>query len=329
MNVLVLTAMWPTAHNPAFGSFVRAQVEELRKAGIQVETLVLEGKHRKLIYPAGAVQLRRRLHRNIDLVHAHYGYVGWVARTQWQVPVVVTYHGDDALGTIGRNGRTTPVSRLASAFCRRLAPHVDAVIVQSEQMKQRFSGSNTFVIPHEVDLDLFRPLGRDDARRQLGLSFEKKYLLFAANPETPVKRYSLAKDVTDHMIEADSSVELLVVYRETQPRLAMYMNACDALVFPSWQEGSPNIVKQAMACNLPIVATDAGDIREVIAGVDGCYICAPTTEEFAQKLRLILQTPRRTAGRASVQRFAGPLVARRVIGVYEKALRNTANAPAT
>src|SRR5262245_24644160 len=102
MRVLIATAIYPTPANPAFGSFVRTQVESLRKAGVEIELLVLQGCHRKLIYPKGVFQLRQRLaNHSIDLVHAHYSYVGIVARTQREVPVIVTYHGSDLLGGIG------------------------------------------------------------------------------------------------------------------------------------------------------------------------------------------------------------------------------------
>src|SRR5687768_11062660 len=101
MKVLLITAMYPTPENPAFGSFIQTQVESLRQAGVLIELLVLAGRWRKLIYPKGVIQLRQRLANHaIDLVHAHYSYTGIVARTQWQVPMVVTYHGDDLLGTV-------------------------------------------------------------------------------------------------------------------------------------------------------------------------------------------------------------------------------------
>ena len=325
MKVLILTAMWPTSENPALGSFVRAQAEHLQRAGIQVGVMVLEGTFRKLIYPAGVLALRRRLARNsIDVVHAHYGYVGMVARTQWQVPVVVTYHGDDVLGTIDDQGKTTLFSRLTARLCRSVGPLADAVIVQNRQMAERFRRSNVYIIPHEVDLDLFQATDREAARRTLGLHETKKYVLFAANPQTAVKRFPLAKAVVERLRILDPSVELLVVFKEPQPRLALYMSACDALVFPSYQEGSPNIVKQAMACNLPIVATDAGDVREILGDTTWCYICPPDVEAFAEKLTAILRVRPRTRGRDEVCRLAGPLVARRIIGVYEDTLRRRA-----
>jgi glycosyltransferase involved in cell wall biosynthesis len=322
MKVLIATALWPTAENPAFGSFVHSQVLSLRRAGLEIEMLVLSGRYRKLIYPKGVLELRRRLaDPSIGLVHAHYGYVGMVARTQVKVPVVVTYHGDDVLGTINARGERTGFSRAVAAAGRALGQFVDAVIVQSKQMADRFQRSNVYIIPHEVDLEVFYPEERNRARAILGLDPQKKYLLFASNPNIPVKRFPLAQAAADQLRNEDSSVEMVVIHKEPQPRLALYMSACDAMVFPSYQEGSPNIVKQAMACGLPIVATDVGDVREIIGRTNGCFVCNPRVDEFASRLRQILDLQQRTDGREHVRHLDGPSVAGQVIHVYEEALR--------
>lgn len=325
MKVLLLTAMYPTAKNPAFGAFVRAQAESLRQAGVEVEVLVLQGRFRKLIYPKGALQLRRRLATgSFDLIHAHYSYAGMVARTQWKVPVAVTYHGSDLLGPINAQGKQARWGKPIVAAGRLLARFVDAAIVQTAEMASRLRGSDVFVIPCEVDLEVFQPTAREQARAMLGLAADKKYLLFAAKPENAVKRFPLAKAAAEHLAKDDPSVELLVVFKETQERLALYMSACDVLLFPSYQEGSPNIVKQAMACNLPIVATDVGDVREVIGTTAGCYVCMPDTDEFAAQVSEILRKRERTQGRDRVRHLAGPVVAQRIIAVYERVLRKHA-----
>lgn len=328
MKVLIMTALYPTPENPAYGSFVRTQIESLRRVGVEIELLVLGGRPRKLKYPRSLLQLRQRLaDPSIDLVHAHFGYVGMVARTQWQVPVVVTYHGDDLLGTVNPRGRLTRWSRLSAAGGRLLGRLADAVIVQSVEMANQLKRPDVHIIPHEVDLKLFQPVERGHAREILGLHPAKKYLLFAANPRTPVKRFPLAQAAAEALSRQDPEVELRVVYREPQDRLALYMNACDALVFPSYQEGSPNIVKQAMACNLPIVATDVGDVRKVIGGTPGCYICKPEVAEFANRLSEVLHTRQRTQGRERVRHLDCPLVAQRLIKIYGEVLKRCASRP--
>jgi teichuronic acid biosynthesis glycosyltransferase TuaC len=323
MKVLIATSIFPTGENPARGTFVRTQVEYLKRAGVEVELLVLQGRSQKLMYPKAVLELRRRLaNGSIDLVHAHYSYVGIVARTQWKVPVVVSYCGDDLLGTMNLRGKPTLFSRLAVFAGRLLSNLADGVIVKSSGMASRLKRKDVHVIPHEIDFELFQPMDKGQARTVLGLDLQKKYLLFAANPEIPVKRFSLAKAIADQMTMQDPAVELLVVYKEPQGRLPLFMNACDGLVFTSYQEGSPNVVKQAMACNLPIVSTDVGDVREIIGNTHGCYICKPDVQEFTQCLAHILRHRERTRGREQVQHLSGPAVAQRIVEVYEQVLRN-------
>ncbi|MCU1242690.1 MAG: hypothetical protein JWO71_3416 [Candidatus Acidoferrum typicum] len=322
MKVLILTAIYPTAENPAFGSYVRTQAESLERAGVDIEMMVLRDRHRKLIYPKAILRLRQRLASgSIDLVHAHYGLVGMVARTQWRVPVVVTYHGSDILGWINRRGERAFLGTLIAGAGRMLARRVDAAIVQSDEMASKLKRSNVYVIPHEVDFNVFQPTERQQARTALGLKPDKKYLLFAANPKVGVKRFPLAKAVAEHLASQDPSVELLVVSKETQQRLALYMSACDALIFPSYQEGSPNIVKQAMACNLPIVSTDVGDVRQLMGSTKDCYVCDPSIPEFAARISEILAQRGRTDGRNHIGYLESSAVARKVIEVYDHVLR--------
>ena len=322
MKVLILTPIYPTPDRPANGTFVRTQVESLREAGVAVEVFQLSGRFRKWNYPKAVLQLRRRLRSNsFDLIHAHIGFAGMVARTQWKVPVVVTFHGSDLLGLINARGKKGWLSPLVVGAGRMLARHVDAAIVQNGKMAALLDNQpNVFVISCEVDLKTFHPTETSQARAALGLDQDKKYLLFAANPQIAVKRFPLAQAVAQEWKRRDGSTELLVVYKETQHRLALYMSACDALVFTSYQEGSPNIIKQAMACNLPIVSTDVGDVREVIAHTKGCYVCDADVESLLRPLESILVARERTAGRAKVQHLAGPLVARNIIRVYQQVL---------
>jgi glycosyltransferase involved in cell wall biosynthesis len=318
-----MSSIYPTPEKPASGTFVRTQVESLKQAGIDVELLLLNGRLRKWNYPKAAFQLRRRLAKgSIDLIHAHIGYVGMVARTQWSVPVVVTYHGSDLMGLISEGGKRALLSPLVVGAGKLLGRCADAAIVQSARMAGILRNKpNVYIIPCEIDFEVFRLTERKQARTALGLDADKKYLLFAANPQIAVKRFPLARAVAEELKKQDPSIELLVVSNEPQDRLALFMNACDALVFTSYQEGSPNIIKQAMACNLPIVATDVGDVREVVGSTSGCYVCRADVGEFVQRLEVILVHRERTQGRAQVQHLAGPAVARRIIEVYEQVLK--------
>jgi glycosyltransferase involved in cell wall biosynthesis len=320
--VLVVTALWPSPRRPVLGTFIRTQVRALEQAGADLELMVLDAPWRKLLYPKGAVAVRRRVARgDIDLVHAHFGYVGIVSRVQRRVPLVVTFHGSDLLGDMVDEGRLTAVGRVQAASGRWLAGRIDAAIVQSAEMARAVpDGTPTYVIPHEVDLVTMRPTDRTVARAALGLDRDRPIVLFAADPAIRTKGYPFAQEAVDRLRRTLPDAELRVVWTETQERLALHMSAADVLVFPSLQEGSPNIVKQAMACNLPIVATDVGDVRERMDGVEGCLIRSRRADEFAAALEALIRSGRRSKGRAAVEDLAGPAVAARIMEVHEQVL---------
>ena len=242
-----------------------------------------------------------------------------------QVQVVLNgeiYNDLNLRAALMARGRAFRLPRIPSRIdTKKRAPiATDAVAVKSHEMANKPKRENVHIIPHEIDLEVFRPVEKEQARAALGLDPGKKYLLFAANPKIPVKRFPLAKAVADKLQKQDSSIELLVIYKEPQDRLALFMSACDALIFTSYQEGSPNVVKQAMACNLPIVSTDVGDVRDVIGATKGCYVCKPDVRELADCLVGVLRRGERTSGREKVRHLSGPAVAQRVIKVYEQVL---------
>jgi glycosyltransferase involved in cell wall biosynthesis len=327
MKILMLTTMYPSPQNPAYGAFIHSQVEMLRQAGLEIKVLVPGGgKSRKWLYPKSLVQLHQVLTHDptIDIVHAHYSYSGMVARMQWRVPVVVSFMGCDLLGGVDDAGHRSLEDEMLACAARQLALMVDGVIVKSAEMASKIRRPDVHVIPNEVDFDRFHPIDKAEARQQLGLEHDKPYILFAANPNEGRKRYPFSKDVVTALQPDYPTLELLAVWKETQERLVLYMNACDALIFPSYQEGSPNIVKQAMACNLPIVATDVGDIREVIGTTDGCYVCEPEIAPFATCLSEILQRNRRTQGRDAIGYLHRSVISSKIIHVYEEVLRRKA-----
>src|SRR5947209_5780726 len=222
MKVLVVTAMWPTPEHPEFGSFVRSQVDSLRAFGVDLDLFVLEGRSRKLMYPMAVPKLRKRLRSDpVDLVHAHYSYVGAVARVQFRVPVVLTFHGDDLLGTPDSDGRYSRGSKVIAAAGSVLGELVDSVIVQNDDMASRFRRRDVHVIPHEVDLELFKPVERAAARAELGLDPDRPYVLFAASPHVPRKNLPLAEAAFKVIKQQHPDAELVVVYKDPQPRLAL------------------------------------------------------------------------------------------------------------
>ena len=308
-RVLVVTNMYPTPQYPAFGTFVAEQVEALRRRGLEMDVLFINPRESKWNYARGPLWLHRRLAGNsYDLIHAHYVFCGLIAATQRRLPVVLTHHGIEVLA-----GWTAPLSRLAS----RLA---QATIVTSPAMAQRLPGKPV-VIPCGIDLELFRPMPQEEARRALGLPKEPKLVLFAGEPR-PEKRLELAQAGVEALrARWPGPVELVIAAGQPHERIPLYMNACDVLVLVSDYEGSPMVIKEAMACGLPIVSTDVGDVAQVMGDTPGCYICRQDVEDIAAKLTMALAFGRRTDGRRRVEHLSLDAVAERIHAVYEETLR--------
>ena len=316
--------MYPTPQRPAFGTFVRTQVEALRAAGLDLELLVADGDRSSsdaYRYALARIQQVAR-ERSADIIHAHFCYPGVVARAQRALPVIVTFHGSDLLGDVGPDGRVTVRGRAQRSIGRCLTRFIDAAIVQSEQMARVVAGrTSAYVIPHEVDLTVFRPMPRADACAALGLDPGRTRLLFAADPAIPVKGFPFSQAVAAGLRRTRAmDIDLHVVHRDSQESLAMQMSACDVLIFPSFQEGSPNIIKQAMACGLPLVTTDVGDVRERLAGASGCLILPRVEAAFIDAIATLLEQRERTDARSRLHDLEPQAVARRVIGVYEDVL---------
>jgi teichuronic acid biosynthesis glycosyltransferase TuaC len=319
-RVLVVTNLWPTESDPGYGSFVQAQMESLRPLGVEFDALFIDGRASRWNYLRGVGRMRTMLRQNhYDLIHAHFGLSGWVARCQLCVPVVVSFMGDDVLGRPRRDGTITAYGRFLQASSFMLARIVTASIVKSAEMKSKLRLDSAEVIPNGVDLDAFRPMDRNEARKSLGLDPTKKYVLFPYNPAEQRKRYDLIQGAVAEAQARDPAIEILHVGGVPRQQMPLYMNAADVLVLASIFEGSPNAVKEAMAVNLPVVAVDVGDVRELIGQTEGCFIVPREARPMAEKIIAVCRRPVRTWGREAIARLSIENVARRVIAVYERA----------
>ena len=308
MRVLVVTNMYPTAADPAFGTFVRDEVEALRCLGVQADVLLINGKASRWNYLWGLPRFWWRLaRRRCDLVHAHYALTGLVARMQWCVPLVVTFHGAEvALGWPAR-------------LSRWLRDRADAVIVTSTRVREDLGAPGAAVIPPGVDFGRFRPGDGRAARQALGLPLDKELVLFVGRAAWD-KRLDAVEEAVRLLQAERPGVELVLVSGQPHDVVPTYMNACDVLLLISTYEGSPMVVKEALACNLPVVASDVGDVAQVIGGVEGCALCDGTPQDAARKLAHMLAQGRLTAGRQAVAHLSLEESARRVAEVYRQML---------
>jgi glycosyltransferase involved in cell wall biosynthesis len=317
-RVLVVTNLWPYEGDPSYGSFIKAQMDSVRPLGVDYDLLFVNGRLSRRNYYRAIPELRRRLQSApYDLIHAHMGLAGWVGRCQFHLPLVVSFLGNDIPGKVDRRGRTTAYGRCLEFASKVLARLASAVIVKSLEMKRLLRLESAHVIPNGVDLGRFPLMDRDAARSMLGLSAQKKFVLFPYHPEEPRKRYDLVQAVVERARSSVPELEILPVSRLPQEQVAAYMNAADVMVMASMMEGSPNAVKEALAVNLPLVTVDVGDTAELIEGTQGNYLVPRDVEIMAAKVVEVCRSGARSSSRDSIaRRLSLERVAAQVVDVY-------------
>ena len=250
--------------------------------------------------------LRSAVGSDYDLVQANYGLTAPAAMTQPGRPVVVWYWGTELVGRYARLNRA----------CAALA---DAVIVMSDEMADRIDRS-CHVVRHGVDTERFRPLPSEEARAEVGWADDSKHVLFPYDPSRTIKNYPRAESVVQAADdEIDADVELQVVYGVPHERIPVYMNAADALLLTSTSEGSPNAVREALACNLPVVSVDVGDVGERIDGVDNCHVCT-SDDQLVASLVDVLASDERSNGRERTDEFSVERMTQDLLAVYDDVL---------
>jgi glycosyltransferase involved in cell wall biosynthesis len=265
--------------------------------------------------------------KGVDLVHVLYGGVLAFLSGQevaGRTPLVVSFCGSDLLGE-PLGGMSRRMLAGFGAWCsRRAAQNADGIIVKAPNLlaalPQGLDPAKVAVIPNGVDLERFRPLDRRSCLSQLGWSEEGVHVLFPANAGDPVKRFPLAQAAVAELSGFGVLVELHRLERVPHEQVPVWLNAANALLLTSDHEGSPNIVKEAMACNLPVVSVDVGDVRERISPVTGCRICESDPRSLAQGLLSVVAPDVRSDGRLFMGDVSLEKVASRVRVFYERIL---------
>ncbi|MDA9432233.1 hypothetical protein XH88_10705 [Bradyrhizobium sp. CCBAU 51627] len=304
--------MYPSPQRPGSGAFVCQQVEQLRRFGHTVDVIDILGFQSKINYLRRTLDVVRMTTAvAYDIVHAHYGYSAYPAMFRLRAPLVITLHGTDVIGkSIFERLSTRAVSHFA-----------DAVIVVSEELRRRIPG---IVIPCGVDLSVFKPYDRDKARARLGWPKDKHIVLFPFDPARPEKRYDLAKASVEQLVQEGVDVELMTVVNVPNGEMPWCYSAADALLLCSDYEGSPTSIKEALACNRPVVATRVGDVGELLNGIAGTRICPQDAGTIARNLRDVFDWSRSSEfrGRAAMARYDQVLTVERIVGVYDDVLSN-------
>jgi teichuronic acid biosynthesis glycosyltransferase TuaC len=308
MRALVVTNMYPSAARPELGSFVRDQVQALRRTGAaDVELFAFEPGGASA-YVNGARELRRRHGRErYDIVHAHFGLTTWPALAARATKRLVTLHGTDLA-----HARSRPITLAGLRL-------VDLVGAVSEQLAEQIPSwaappGRRAVLPAGVDTGRFKPLPRAAARAELGLDPDGAYVLFAADPARPEKRFDRAQQVV-------GAARLLTLGGVDPERVPLFVNAANAVLVPSEREGFGLATLEALACDVPVLATPVGIAPEALAGIQGT-LCAPfDAASWARVLASHVEAADpRINGRATAQRFSTDAMAARVLDAWRQVL---------
>ena len=173
------------------------------------------------------------------------------------------------------------------------------------------------VIPCGVNFEVFYPVELKKAREKLNMKMEKKYILFGANFNRAEKNSSLAFSAMDKL---KMDCELIELDKRSREEVNLLLNACNLLLLTSKSEGSPQVIKEALACNCPIVATDVGDIQELIDGTEGCYLTSFNPDDIAEKIKLALQFDRTKIASERIKNFDNKIIAKKVYDIYQKVI---------
>ncbi|MEM8961605.1 MAG: glycosyltransferase [Acidobacteriota bacterium] len=323
-RVLMVTCEWPDATHPHRVPFLVRQVRSLRRAGVHLDVFVFRGGGRPDNYLDAWWQLRPRIdRRRYDVVHAQWGQSA-LPTLPCRLPLVVTFRGSDLEGLPDIDGRETWRGRLLRALSKRMAYRADTVVTVSERLARMLPGLDATVLPSGLDLTRFQSIEHQTARRQLGLDPDTRLVLFAAARDNPIKRYPLARaavDVAAETLGPDQPTELVVTETVPPEEMPIYMSACDALLMTSRHEGSPNVVKEALACGLPVVSVDIGDVAERLSGIEGCRICDATAAALGSGLVEILRTPKRIDARDALSALDENHLAHKQLEIYRRLMR--------
>lgn len=302
--------------------FAHSEIDRITASGVSTAIVPFRSSMRPDLLVRQILSLRSRIREfHPDVVHAHFGTItAFSTVAAADVPVIITFRGSDLNPSPSDGWIRNAVQNILSNAAARFAT---AVIFVSHGLRSRlwFDHPNAHVIPTGVDLDAFKPSSRIEAREKLGWTFDYPVILFNAGVSPEVKRLDLAEQAVSVLQQRVPSVRMHVLHGRTpHHELPLYMNAADCLLVTSDFEGSPDIVKEALASNLPIVSVDVGDVRERTGGVSGVEIVPRDAQAIASAAERIIGSASRSNGREKIRELDANRIRDAVIQVYREIL---------
>lgn len=289
---------------------IYAQLTSLTDQGVQVDIFTINGKGFNGYLEAILPLRKKLLTNNYNLVHAHYSLSGIVAALAGSKFLVVSLMGSDLI--------SSRLYRYLILFFKRF--FWDKLIVKSFDMKENISLPDAEIVPNGVNLLIFQQQNKFEAQKELGWDPSKKHILFPSDPSRPEKNYKLFREAKELL--SDRTIMAHSLFNAPHTSVPIYLNASDVIVLTSLYEGSPNVIKEAMACNCPIVSTEVGDVKWILEDTDGCYISKFNTDDVAEKIRKALDFGQRTNGRDRIINLGldSIHIAEKIISIYNNVI---------
>lgn len=324
-EVLFVTNMYPDSERPAYGIFVKRQIESLRRRGLKCDVLYVRGYLGFHAYLLGALRLAagsviwRGRYR---MIHAHAGESGMIARFMVGIPVLTSYCGDDLQGHYLEDGTISRAQRFRRWVIQQHTRLCSATITKSAEMEGLIPAGNrgrNHVVPNGVDTSQFKPRDRAETRSRLGWEAEGHVVLFAATrPYEVRKRLKLAEQAIEIAASKVGPIRLHIAENVAPEEVPLLMSASDCLLLTSRMEGSPNVVKEALMSDLPVVSTKVGDVEELLDGVEPSAACSDDPNELGAALASILAKGIPSNGRTVKAHLSDTAIAERLEALYSE-----------
>lgn len=323
-----IKVLWTHNFNPfskTSGNFMHQFAEYMRDLGIDIE-LFYTGKLNNLINIVKAKKKIAKLSRNYDIVHAQFGSACSLISNKGKAKKIVSLRGSDWYRYKGINILESFHSKLAVIMTKVCIRHYDAVITVSKRMakevNKNFPSANVYTLPDPINLEEFRPIDRNYARKKLfGRNNNKLYVLFTTvSKKNPVKRLWLAKDAIKIASEELKNIELKIACGISHKLMPLLVPCCDVALLTSTHEGWPNSIKEALACNVPFVATDVSDLAEIAKIEPTCRISQPDPESIAAHLCDVLKKKNLLNLRQHVDSLKKEDACLKLLKIYKKTL---------
>lgn len=352
MKILFLTNMYPTPSNPAYGAFIAGQITSLKTLGICEHIYFINGREKKRAYFRAIWDIAKLIREKpFELVHTHHSYCNYVLFAAMHMagkslPVVTTFHeGEVWLAKKEVSKQSLPYAQQSNSkglsprifqcireniFLKMMALRwVNAVIAVDNKMITEFIVNRKnhliYEIPCGVDIEVFNPLAKEECRSILSLPQNQYIIFFPSNPKRHEKGFHLLQDAIQ-LLDGNTRKMLQVITAGNIPheKMPLYYNASDVVVHPSLYEASPTAIKEAMACNIPIVASGAGDTSKILGNLSGHFLCKLNSQDIADKIKCSIEFEKRTEGRKRLIEMGldHMSTAKKIKGVYEEVIRS-------